>query len=216
MVLICGIDEAGRGPVIGPLVITGVLIKEKDIDRMIAFNVKDSKLLTPSQRESIYKKLISFVKYKTVIIKPQEIDDVLESNDLNLNWLEAIKIAEIINELKPDKVFIDCPSTNINAYKKYVKKLLTVKTDMILSHKADAKYPIVGAASIISKVRRDNEIKKIKKKIGMDFGSGYPSDETTQRFLKKYWNKYPKIFRKSWASYKNVENLSKQMKLGEF
>ena len=192
------------------------MIKEKDLDKLKELNVKDSKLLTRSQRESIYKKLISFVKYKTIITKPKEIDDVLESEDLNLNWFEAIKIAEIINELKPDKVYIDCPSTNIPAYKNYIEKLLTVKTEIILSHKADLKYPVVGAASIIAKVIRDNEIEKIKKKIGIDFNSGYPSDVITQKFLKKYWKKYPEIFRKSWATYRNVANLSKQRKLGDF
>ena len=74
---------------------------------------------------------------------------------------------------------------------------------------------VVSAASIIAKTTRDFEIEKIKEKIGIDFNSGYPSDKKTQEFLKKYHNKFPDIFRKSWASYKNIKK-AKQKSLAEF
>ena len=217
MSLICGIDEAGRGPVIGPLVICGVLISEKDLPKLKALDPKDSKLLTPKKRSELEKKIKQVVKdYKIIKVSPKEIDSAVESKTLNLNWLEAIKCAEIINSLKPNTVFLDCPSNNINAFSDYLKNYLdNKKISLTCAHKADQKYIIVSAASIIAKTTRDSEIEKIKEKIGIDFNSGYPSDEKTQEFLKKYHNKFPDIFRKSWASYKNIKK-AKQKSLAEF
>ena len=92
------------GPVIGPMVMAGVLIEEKDLPKLKSLGVKDSKLLTKEKREELFKKIIKTVKkYKIIIIPPKEIDNALESDHLNLNWLEAHKSAEIINRLKPNK-----------------------------------------------------------------------------------------------------------------
>jgi len=130
--LICGIDEAGRGPVIGPLVTAGVLIEEKDQDKLKALGVKDSKLLTPEQREVLFKKIIAVVKDYTIkIIQPFQIDAALNDPDSNLNWLEADTMAGITNELKPDKVIVDCPSNNIKSFTDYLKKKVKTKTEII-------------------------------------------------------------------------------------
>ena len=215
MVLLAGIEEAGRGPVIGPLVMCGVLIKESDEYKLVSIGAKDSKLLTPKTREVLYDQILNMVeKYKVIVISPQEIDEALLNPSMNLNWLEAVKMAEIINELNPDKVILDCPSTNPKAYAAYVRRHLKKPVDMRAEHKADVKYTVVAASSIIAKVTRDREIEKIKKKIGVDFGSGYPSDEITQKFLQENWEKYPDIFRKTWISYKKVA--SGQSKLSGF
>ncbi len=218
MALILGIDEAGRGPVIGPLVITGISIDEKDIDKLKRLGVKDSKLLSPRQREEMFDKIINAAKgYKTIIIQPEEIDSALKSESLNLNWLEAIKSAEIINFLKPEKAIVDCPSNNIPAYTNFLKKYLkNIKTELVVEHKADFKYAVVSAASIIAKVTRDNEIKEIQKKIKEPIGSGYPSDPVTVDFLKKNYDNYPEIFRKEWASWKNINKKKKQKSLKDF
>lgn len=218
MNLICGIDEAGRGPVIGPLVIAGVLVAEKDIPKLKKMGVTDSKLLTRKKREYLFKKIMGIVKmYKIVVIGPKEIDDALNSDELNLNWLEANKSADIINELNPKKATIDSPSNNIPAYRSYIlKQLKNKELELECMHKADLKRVYVGAASILAKVTRDNEIDKIKKKIGIDLGSGYPSDEITQKFLKENWNKYPEIFRKTWSSYSSVSKAKNQKKLADF
>lgn len=217
MVLLCGIDEAGRGPVIGPLVMAGVVIDEKNIFKLEDIGVKDSKLLRINERNDLFDKVKKIVKsYEIVILTSKDVDDVLNSKDMNLNLLEGKTSAEIINKLKPDKAILDCPSTNIKAYSNYVKDLLKKDVELVVEHKADLNYVIVGAASILAKVTRDDEIEKIKKKINVNFGSGYPSDSRTQEFLKKNWNKYPYIFRKTWASYKNVVKNSKQKKIGEF
>ena len=217
MGLILGTDDAGRGPVIGPMVISGVVIDEKDLAKLSAIGVKDSKLLTPKRREEIYDKIIKTVKdCKIVIIPPKEIDEAVESETTNLNWLEGQKFAIIINALKPDMAIVDCPSTNTQAFTDYLRKFLKSDVKLKCEHKADLRFVVVGAASILSKVTRDREIEKIKTKIGVDFGSGYPADPKTQTFLKKYWNKFPEIFRHSWSTYKNVSGEKKQKKLGEF
>jgi len=206
------------GPVIGPLVVCGVLIQEKDESKLANIGVKDSKLLAPKRREALFEQIKNIAKdYKLVIVSPQDVDAALSASHLNLNKLEAQKMAVAINELKPDKVYLDCPSTNIKQFVSYLKKhVKDKKTEIIAEHKADVKYLVVGAASILAKVTRDREVKKIRDKIGIDFGSGYPADEKTAEFLKKYWNKYPSIFRKTWASYKKAAEASKQKGLEEF
>ncbi len=212
--LILGVDEAGRGPVIGPLVISGVLIKESKVSKLQKMGVKDSKKLTPKKRENLFRKIKNIAKYKIIKIRPKEIDGALASRHLNLNWLEGIKTARIINTLKPDKVTVDCPSPNKKAYVEFLKKHVKVKCEIIAEHKAE-RFAEVAAASIISKVTRDREIEKIKKKYG-DVGPGYPSNPTTQKFLKENWEKHPEIFRKSWISWKNHQRAKMQKKLSEF
>jgi ribonuclease HII len=218
MTLICGVDEAGRGPVIGPMVMAGVLIEEENLPKLKSMGVKDSKLLTKKKREQLFEKIKQTVKqYKIIIMPPKEIDNALESDDLNLNWLEAHKAAEIINKLNPDKVIVDSPSNNCEAYMRYLKKLLhnPKSLQLICIHKADLKHLEVGAASILAKVTRDNEIEKIQKKYG-NTGPGYMSNEITQKFLKENWEKHPEIFRQTWISYKNHKNAKFQKTLEDF
>ncbi len=217
--LICGVDEAGRGPVIGPLVMCGLLIKEDDEKELVRLKVKDSKLLTRKQREFLFDKIkdVSF-KYKIVIIQPTEIDKAVNNHDgLNLNRLEARKSAEILNELNPNKSIIDAPSNNIKNYKKYLMRFVKNKNiEIILEHKADVNHPVVSAASILAKVTRDNEIEKLKKQIGIDFGSGYMTDPKTVDFLKNNFEKYQELFRKSWFPYKDLLNQKFQKSLADF
>ena len=215
---VCGIDEAGRGCVIGPLVICGAMIEEDKMNVLADLGVKDSKLLTPKQREKIAKELPKHVKYQLILVPPAEIDaNVLSEDGANLNWLEANKTVELINMLNPDKAIVDCPSTNTKAYHEYLwERLLAKKIDLKTEHKADFKYLIVGAASILAKVARDAEIEKIKKHVGFDFGSGYMADPRTSEYLKKTWDKHPEIFRHSWAPYREIAGLKKQKSLGEF
>src|SRR3989338_6116225 len=131
--IIAGADDAGRGPVVGPMIIAGISIEESDIPKLKELGVKDSKLHTKKQRYDLYDKILKVVKdHKILIIYPLEIDNALESPDLNLNWLEAIKFAEVINYLKPDKAIIDCPSPNIKAYTEYLYNLIKNKTTQLV------------------------------------------------------------------------------------
>lgn len=213
---ILGIDEAGRGPVVGPLIIAGVMIKDKDSQKLTEIGAKDSKLLTQKQREAIAVEIKKIAKIKVIKIEPSEIDEAIDGNNtLNLNWLEAHKTAEIINILKPDEAFIDCPSPNIEMYTNYLKKLLKKSVKLVVEHKAE-KFPVVGAASIIAKCIREEEVKAIEKLVGESIGSGYASNEICQEFLKKNWDKYPQIFRKSWVTWKNHKIAKQQKGLSEY
>ena len=216
--LICGIDEARRGPIIGPMVMCGAFIEVKDMKKLEALKARDSKLMTAAERDGLYPELLTVLKEcKVIIIQPDEIDKAVHGHDgLNLNKLEAVKQAEILNEFNPGKAIIDCPSNNIKSYRQQLLNLLkNKKAELILEHKAE-RYPLVAAASIIAKVTGDAEIEKIKKKIGIDFGSGYMSDPKTVDFLQKNFEKHPELFRKSWFPYKELVSKKFQKNLSDF
>lgn len=217
MTIICGVEEAGRGPVIGPMVMAGVNIDKDDEHLFVEMGVKDSKLLTPQRREALFDKIKqTATKYHIIILSAAEVDNSLLDPNMNLNWLEAVTSAKIIDKLSPDTAILDCPSTNIPAYTEYVRNKLTHKVKLISEHKADVNYPVVGAASILAKVTRDREIKKIKDKIRIDFGSGYPADPRTVKFLNENYEKHKEIFRKTWSSYKKVVAKKNQKGLHDF
>jgi len=211
---ICGIDEAGRGPFIGPLVICGATIEKHQEGTILELGVKDSKLLTPKKRAELAAILPKHVDYKIILVEPSEIDAYLAQDGTNLNWLEADKTVEIINTLPCDHAIVDCPSPNIRAYKSYIQERITATIHA--QHKADVHYPIAAAASILAKVKRDTLIATLHKEIGIDFGSGYLTDEKTQTFIKKYWKEYPHLLRKSWSTYKTLVANKKQKKLSQF
>ncbi len=192
----------------------GLVVKEEKEERLRNIGVKDSKQLSPLQRERLYEQILEIAdRYKIILLSPQEIDDALNSDNTNLNWLEAQTGAKIVNELNPDRVIVDCPSPNIEVYTDYFLNKLNKKIPVLCAHHADENYPVVSAASILAKATRDAEIRKLQQKYKIDFGSGYPADERTVKFLKENWNKYPEIFRKTWAPYKKIVKDQGQKKL---
>ena len=215
---VLGIEEAGRGPVIGPMIICGVLMEESDTSKLMELGVKDSKMLTPEKRNELFPKIQEVSEnHHLIIISPEEIDN-RESNGLNLNDLEAVKMAEIINELKPDKAIIDTPSVNIKSFEKFLKKHLTHECELVCEHKADVKYPVVSAASILAKVTRDAEVRELERKLSVKLGSGYPSDPETQKFLEKYWDNLHKLpfVRKTWSTVSDFYEKKVQKNIKDF
>ena len=223
-----GIDDSGRGPVIGPMVLAGVLADEKQAQMLRELGAKDSKLLTPQKRELLAKRLKKFIVVSYVVkTSPQEIDEKLNSGT-NLNKVEAIKAAEIINllmkrvqELKIDdiEIVVDCPSPNKVSWKNYLLKLLVDKdVNLRCEHKADRDHVIVSAASILAKTERDAEIEKIKNKYGIDCGSGYPADPLCKKILAEKGDELSKlgIIRKTWQTWKNLVNKKTQKKIEDF
>src|SRR3989344_4407712 len=196
MNLILGIDDAGRGPVIGPMALAGCLVEEETGKEFRRLGVKDSKQLTNKRREFlaeiVRQKAIAF---EVVLINPNEIDGE-NSHGINLNDLEAIACAKIINKInkgfKKIKIIIDCPSVSIEKWKNFLK--------------TNINYAEVSAASILAKSAREKEMNILKEKYGEEIGSGYTSDPATCKFLEKYAEKHKEagIFRQTWITWKKA------------
>ena len=211
--MICGVDEAGKGPVMGPMVVAAVSVNNAKIIENQGF--KDSKLLTPQKRKELFELIKNNYEYAIEIIEPEEIDIYRRKNKLNLLNRQAFE--KVISKLNPKIAYVDAADVNEERFGREIKNNLTNEndTDVISMHKADSKITIVAAASIIAKQTRELEILKLKDKIG-DFGSGYPSDTRTIKFLKSYFHdnaKWPSGTRKSW---KTIERIRPVKKLSDF
>ncbi len=215
--MIAGIDEAGRGPVIGCMVICGISFKEEAISKLIDLGVVDSKKLSAKKRRYLFQKIIDLAEdYSILEISPQIIDRYVFEKKLNV--LELEKFIEIINSLKADIFYVDCPDVNPKRFLKNIQNHLKQNKKIICEHRADLEYPAVSAASILAKVRRDSIIEDYKKKYG-DIGSGYTSDPITITFLKKYYAKnrrFLSIVRKSWSTLSKIKKEINQQKLDNF
>jgi ribonuclease HII len=209
--LVAGVDEAGRGCVIGPLVVAGVLIADEKLSVLSGLGVKDSKLLSPRKREALFAEISGLAEQRHVVkIAPKEIDCAVESKRKlhKLNRLEAQTMAQVINALNPDEAFVDAADVLEERFKHHIQEGLTVKAKITSKHKADKIYPVVSAASIIAKVERDKEIAALKEVYG-DFGSGYLTDPKTMLFLKQWLqthDDYPSCVRKSWKPAKQAKS----------
>lgn len=203
---ILGIDEAGRGPVIGPLIVAGIVIPEEKLAILNRMGIKDSKKLTPTRRKVLSRKLKSMFEWETVEITANDIDN-LRAKGVNLNEIEKIAMIKIIKNLDYDEIIIDSVDIKPKRLEEGIKQVIG-DVKIKAEHKADDKYLQVAAASIIAKFERDEIIEKIKKeyrKIG-DVGSGYPSDPKTKEFLKKFsYSEMPDIVRKSWNTVQKLK-----------
>jgi len=218
MDFILGIDEAGRGALIGPLVIAGLLIKKSKEKKLKELGVKDSKKILPKKRIEIDKEIKKIADdYIILKISSKQLNKEMEKR--NLNEIEITRIAQIINSfwIRKPKVFIDAIETNTEKFRnKILKKLKNKDIEIITENFADEKFVIVGGASILAKVERDKEISKLHKECGF-FGSGYPSDERTVKFLKKIdRNKYNEIVRLKWITSENILKERSQKKLLDY
>jgi ribonuclease HII len=209
--LVAGVDEAGRGCVIGPLVVAGVMVKEEKLPELTRLGVKDSKLLSAKKREALSLEIARLAeKHVTVKLLPVEIDRAVESRRKlhKLNRLEAQAMAKIIEALKPDVAFVDAADVVEERFKQHIQQELSFKAKIVAEHKADKTYTVVSAASIIAKVERDREIAALTCEYG-DFGSGYLADSRTLRFLRQWLqehDEYPDCVRKSWKPAKQVKD----------
>lgn len=219
--LILGIDDAGRGPVIGPMVLAGCLLTPEAEKELKKIGVKDSKELTPGKREFLVEKIKEKIEtFEIVLSTPNEIDKSL-TGGTNLNSLEAEMTAEIINRInkgyKKIRVIVDCPSVSIEKWKDLLKTKITNLANLEISceHKADRNHVSVSAASILAKSTREKEMDKLREKYGKEIGSGYTSDPATIKFLEKnaYKHKDSGIFRKTWETFQKAYDNMKQKKL---
>ncbi len=213
--MICGVDEAGRGPVIGPMVVAGVMLL--DDSGLVAINVKDSKKCTPKLRQKLAKEIKKLAKMEVIVVSAADIDLMRER--YSMNQIEAKLFATIIERLKPDLAYVDSADVREEFFKLEILKELKIEVNIISKHSADELYPVVSAASIIAKTRRDAEISRIEGEIGEPIGSGYPSDPVTIRFLEKWIKEkgvLPPYTRRSWKTAQRLLNRSKTKKIDEF
>jgi len=207
--VIGGVDEAGRGALIGPLVIAGVSIESSKTSLLSDAHVKDSKALLPSTRSRLYDLIVSNAKKVYVIeVSPKEIDEyVLHGRKLRrLNYLESLKMAEIVDALEAEVVYVDSADVKPDRFAKEIQSASKLKPKIVAEHHADQNYVIVSAASIVAKVTRDRRIEELARKHGF-FGSGYPSDPRTMKFVDDWVmvkGFLPDFVRKSWKSLKKV------------
>jgi len=212
-VLICGVDDAGRGAVIGPLVVAGVLIDSAKIHLLENLGVKDSKALSPKRRRELAEKIIKIAEdYYVVKVEPEEIDRVVKhGKKLNkLNRLEAKVMAEVIRRLRPTVAYVDASDVIPERFKNHILEEVPFDVKIVSRHKADVIYPVVSAASIIAKVERDKAIMELCNRYG-EIGSGYSSDSRTRKFLADWLLKhgsYPPFARKTWKTLRRIREVT--------
>ena len=212
--MICGVDEAGKGSVLGPMVVAAVGVTSEDI--LADLGVKDSKLLSAKERERLYTLIRKRCRVAIVKLDAQEIDAVRQ--DMTLNAAVARAHAQVIIKLSPACAYVDACDVNSFRYAEMVKNHLERPCEIVSEHHADEKFPIVSAASIIAKVTRDRAIATLAKKYG-DIGSGYPADPVTIRFLNAYIDLHripPPIARKSWKTVSAILAKKTQSSLMDF
>jgi ribonuclease HII len=213
--MICGVDEAGRGPVIGPMVVAGLMLKSES--ELQDLNVKDSKKCTPKRREELAVELNKIAKCEVIVVPAADIDTMRQG--MTMNQIETKIFATIIEKLKPDIAYLDSADVDEARFGRDIQTELGFDLKIVSKHGADDTYPIVSAASIIAKTTRDSEVQKIKDKLGEDLGSGYPSDTTTIKFLENWIKMHgqpPPHTRHSWKTTQRIMNEFKTRKIDDY
>ena len=204
--MISGIDEAGKGPVLGPMCVAGVLLDEKKLDALTLLGVKDSKQLSAKRREMFADKIKELAdRYYILEVSPFQIDELRQA--MTMNEIMVSCFARILEELRPHHAFVDAADVIASRFGDNIKRKYGRDVIITSEHEADVKYPVVSAASILAKVKRDELVESIKGKIGTDIGSGYPSDPKTIRFLENWIKEHdslPDCARCSWETSKRL------------
>ncbi len=188
---VIGVDEAGRGCVIGPLVLCEYAIDSDKQEQLKQMGAKDSKLVSPIKRRELFQKFEKLDDNVVSVLSAADLTDLM-SKRVSLNEIEAQIAAALIKQLaernEVEKAIIDSPDPIPSKFEKRIRKYYSPAFPIICENKADYNYPVVGAASILAKETRELHIEKLKKMLGIDFGSGYSSDEKTIAFLKTHFN----------------------------
>lgn len=199
---VLGIDEAGRGPVIGPLILAGVLCGERQLEALERLRLKDSKRTSRPRRAELAREIAARVKIRLLAFPPALLEE-------NLNQVELEGMARLVQGLNPQVLYLDAPVRSV-LIPRYVQELRrrTGRPDLevIAENGADDRYPVVSAASIVAKVYRDQAIERLRALYG-DFGWGYPLEKKTRRFLEQVYARrrcFPPCVRTRWRTSRRV------------
>jgi len=201
-VRILGIDEAGRGCVLGDLVIGGFLVEAEGSDGLQAAGADDSKKLSAAKRLKVRTALTELGVADIRRITPTQIDAG------NLNTLEEEVIVDLVRTHRPDRVIVDAlgPPSSLGRVVARLQHAAGVPAEWLMEPKADANHPPVGAASIFAKTTRDERLDALKEEFG-DFGSGYPSDPKTRTWLLEWARSrraWPSFVRTRWQTVRDL------------
>ncbi|MDI6859580.1 MAG: ribonuclease HII [Methanocellales archaeon] len=202
---IAGVDEAGKGPVIGPMIVAGVMVQEDMLPMLERTGVRDSKAISPKKRGFLASKIREVGICHILEISPREIDALRKRMTMNEIIVESY--VRVLKQLTPDKAFLDAADVNVERFAKNVQDRYGKRIKIVSEHNADIKYPIVSAASILAKVRRDETVQELEHLLGKNIGSGYPSDIRTRCFLDDWIKEHdslPSFVRHSWKTAKNA------------
>ena len=213
--MICGVDEAGRGPVLGPLIICGIAVEsDKALKKL---GVRDSKKLSPKKREELAAEIVKIARIELVEVSADEIDSLRKH--MTMNELEAKAFAAIVERLGPEIAYLDAADVDEDNFGRAVSSRLKCNAQIVSQHKADDTFPVVSAASIIAKVNRDRRVREIEREIGRPIGSGYQTDDITMTFLKDWIKENgscPPHTRRSWEPAQNLMRLKDVRRLDQF
>jgi len=213
--MICGVDEAGRGPVIGPLVVAAVMVDDDAILRSL--KVKDSKQLTPARRDGLAIDIRKHAQVEVEVIEAARLDEMMA--DESLNEIEARAFAFLISALRAEVVYADACDVDPRRFSRRIRGHLGYAPKMVCEHKADERYPVVSAASIIAKTVRDRRIREIEEELGQTIGSGYAHDEVSLAFLENWIREkgdVPPHTRRAWETARRKLSASKNAKLTDW
>jgi ribonuclease HII len=191
------------------MVLAGISIDSKDSKKLKAIGVKDSKELSPQKREELYKELEEIAK-DIIVVKVSACKiSSFKAKGINLDKLEAMKVADIISMINAEKIYVDSIEQNCEKFENMIKEFLPKEKNvkLIVRNYLDENIPVVSAASIVAKVERDKEIEEIKKKVNFDFGVGYSHDERTRIFIEKILqteDQPPSYLRIHWETVQDI------------
>lgn len=221
-ILVFGVDEAGRGAVVGPLCIAAVVVEEEEEKRFDDMGVKDSKKLSRGRREELEGRIKETAEdFAVVKISAGVIDE--EMNRKSLNLIEGERMAELIETLRPDRAIVDATEAKTENVKRSIQGLLSdeveEEVEVVAENRADENHRVVSAASVLAKVTRDNSVSGLEEDLDEEIGNGYPSDERTRKFLHRIIEKqgsFPEVVRESWVTAERIIEKKKQGNLSDF
>jgi ribonuclease HII len=205
--LLLGVDEAGKGPVIGSMFVAGLVVEEEQLFDLAAWGVKDSKQLSADRRRALSKKITdAAVDLFILEVPPQVIDELRQV--ITMNEIMVRCFAQVLARLRADRAFLDAADVNEARFAERVRAQSGASIEILAEHQADQRHSVVSAASILAKVRRDESIREIEAFCGCQIGSGYPSDPQTIEFLKSWLKErgeLPPFARHSWVTAQNIK-----------
>jgi ribonuclease HII len=208
-----GVDEAGKGPVLGSMFAAAV----RGPAHTLPDGIDDSKRLTPDRREELD---AAIREAEGVAVGLAEIPVSRIDGEEDMNTLTVAAHAEVISQVvrDGDGGMVDAGDTSAERFARRVGERVPAEVDVRAEHGADESYLLVGAASIVAKVARDRHVADLAARYGA-VGSGYPSDPLTRSFLASYVDEYgdlPDCARRSWSTCADVLAAAEQASLGEF